>query len=215
MKIVCISDTHEKHREVDLPGGDVLIHAGDFTFAGGLKPTMDFLDWFESRPFKHKIFVCGNHDFFFEQGRKVSLLEGRGFHYLMNSGVRLEERITLWGSPFTPEFMNWAFMERREKIGSIWEQIPGDLDVLITHGPPFGILDRTLSGMNVGCKALLETVKFRKPRIHLFGHIHEGYGRIEKNGTVFVNASLCDPGYRLSNKPVIVDLSPIPNGEVL
>ena len=84
MRIVCIADTHEKHEQVKLPKGDILIHAGDFTWVGDPKPTLDFLDWFEAQPFTHKIFVSGNHDFYFEKGKNLSYLKGRNFHYLMN-----------------------------------------------------------------------------------------------------------------------------------
>ena len=146
MKIVCISDTHEKHRQLKLPKGDVLIHAGDFTWVGKEKPTLDFLDWFESQPFKHKILVSGNHDFYFEHGRNLEQLKGRSFHYLFNSELVLG-KIRIWGSPFTPEFMNWAFMGTPSTLKPVWDKIPMGLDILITHGPPFRILDRTRDGL--------------------------------------------------------------------
>ncbi len=206
MKIVCISDTHEKHREVKLPKGDVLIHAGDFTWVGALGPTMEFLDWFEAQPYKHKILVSGNHDFYFEHGKNLKLLKGRNFHYLMNSKIVIDKRVKIWGSPFTPEFMNWAFMGTPSSLAAVWSKIPHGLDILITHGPPFGILDRTSEGMNAGCPKLLETVQIKKPKFHIFGHIHEGYGMREINGTTFVNASLCNANYNLANKPVAFDL---------
>lgn len=206
MKIVCISDTHEKHKQVKLPKGDVLIHAGDFTWVGKEKPTLDFLDWFESQPFKHKIFVSGNHDFYFEHGKNLERLKGRGFHYLMNSEVVLDQRVRIWGSPFTPEFMNWAFMGTPATLKPVWSQIPANLDVLITHGPPFQILDMTTDGCHAGCPLLLEKVKEMKPKYHIFGHIHEGYGMRESNESTFINASLCDASYDLVNKPVIIDV---------
>ena len=137
MKIVCISDTHEKHKQLDLPKGDVLIHAGDFTWVGKEKPTLDFLDWLESQPFKHKIFVSGNHDFYFEQGRNLGRLKDRNLHYLMNSEVVLDKRVRIGGSPFTPEFMKWAFTGTPATLKPIWDKIPSSLDILITHGPPY------------------------------------------------------------------------------
>ncbi|OGW72654.1 MAG: hypothetical protein A2Y02_02905 [Omnitrophica bacterium GWA2_52_12] len=205
MKIVCISDTHEKHRQLKLPKGDVLIHAGDFTWVGKEKPTLDFLDWFESQPFKHKILVSGNHDFYFEHGRNLEQLKGRSFHYLFNSELVLG-KIRIWGSPFTPEFMNWAFMGTPSTLKPVWDKIPMGLDILITHGPPFRILDRTRDGLSVGCPLLLEAIKMAKPRFHVFGHIHEGYGLREKNGTTFINASLCNASYDLVNNPVVIDI---------
>src|SRR3989338_2627279 len=206
MRIVCISDTHEKHRNVKLPKGDLLIHAGDLTWTGKENPTLDFLDWFESQPFKHKIFVAGNHDFYFEHGKNSRQLKGRECHYLMNSEILVEGRLRIWGSPFTPEFMNWAFMATPAERSDLWAKIPNDLDILITHGPPFKILDKTTRGVNAGCPKLLEAIQSKKPKIHVFGHIHEGYGMCGKDGTIFVNASLCNANYDLVNKPVTIDL---------
>jgi Icc-related predicted phosphoesterase len=206
MKIVCISDTHEKHKQLNLPKGDVLIHAGDFTWVGKEIPTLDYLDWFESQPFKYKIFVSGNHDFYFEHGRNLNRLTGRGFYYLMNSEIVLDKQIRIWGSPFTPEFMNWAFMGTPSTLKPVWDQIPEQLDILITHGPPFQILDRTLDGFNVGCPLLLEKVKKAKPKYHIFGHIHEGYGMWEQGGITFINASLCNADYHLVNQPVVIKI---------
>lgn len=210
MKIVCISDTHEKHRHVKLPKGDLLIHAGDFTWAGKQQPTFDFLDWMEAQPFKHKIFVSGNHDFYFEHGKNLKQLEGRNFHYLVNEKTVMDGRISIWGSPFTPEFLSWAFMGTSRELETIWGGIPDRLDILITHGPPFGILDRTTEGVPAGCPKLLEAVQRKKPRIHIFGHIHEGYGMQEKNGTLFINASLCNANYDLVNAPVAIDFPRLP-----
>ncbi len=206
MKIVCLSDTHEKHKQVKLPEGDLLIHAGDFTWSGKQGPTMDFLDWLEDRPFKHKILISGNHDFYFEHGKNLNRFENRSLHYLINSGVLLDGRVKVWGSPFTPEFMHWAFMGTPKELETLWAGIPEHLDVLVTHGPPFGVLDRTTEGKNAGCPHLLKAVQNKKPRVHLFGHIHEGYGMTEKNGTVFVNTSLCNENYDLVNKPVVLEL---------
>lgn len=206
MKIVCIADTHEKHKQVKLPKGDMLIHAGDFTWVGAPGPTLEFLDWFEAQPYKHKILVSGNHDFLFEYGKNLRLLKDRSFHYLMNSKIVIDKRVNIWGSPFTPEFLNWAFMGTPSSLAAVWSKIPKDSDILITHGPPFGILDRTMEGANAGCPKLLEAVQIKKPKFHLFGHIHEGYGTQKRNGVTFINASLCDAAYRLANKPVVIDL---------
>ena len=205
MRIIFIADTHEKHKQVKLPDGDVLIHAGDLTWVGKSQPTLAFLDWLEVQPFKHKIFVAGNHDFYFHHAENLQALEGRGFTYLMNSGILIENRIKIWGSPLTPEFLDWAFMGTPAQLKAAWKKIPDRLDLLITHGPPFGILDRTTEGVHAGCRELLKAVQIKKPKFHVFGHIHEGYGIEKTNATTFVNASLCNADYNLVNPPVVVD----------
>ena len=111
------------------------------------------------------------------------------------------------GPPITPWFHDWAFNRTRGRnIRKHWEHIPSDVDVLITHGPPLGILDETMHGECVGCEDLLEKINTVKPKYHIFGHIHEGYGSISKNGTHFINASILDAGYVIRNKPVVLDV---------
>lgn len=206
LKVICISDTHEKHKQIKLPEGDILIHAGDFTWSGKSQPTLSFLDWLEAQPFKRKILVSGNHDFYFEHGKNVEQLKGRDIHYLINSEVIIDERFKIWGSPYTPEFMNWAFMATPREREVLWAKIPEGLDILVTHGPPFGILDRTIDGENAGCPYLLKAIQTKKPKFHLFGHIHEGYGLRKIGGTTFVNASLCNENYDPINSPVVFEI---------
>ena len=124
-------------------------------------------------------------------------------HYLDDSGCEIEG-IRFWGSPITPEFCNWAFMREPRDIGRHWDAIPDDTDVLITHGPPHGILDQCPD--SVGCEQLLEAVKRVGPKVHAFGHIHEGHGILEKDGTTFVNASIMDGRYRPVNAPIGVEV---------
>ena len=142
-----------------MPKGDILIHAGDFTWSGREQPTLDFLDWLEAQSFKHKILVSGNHDFYFEHGKNLRQLEGRSIHYLMNNEIAIEGQIKVWGSPFTPEFMDWAFMGTPKEREALWAKIPEHLDILITHGPPLGVLDRAADGVNAGCPYLLKSVQ--------------------------------------------------------
>ena len=206
MRIVCISDTHEKHRQVQLPAGDILIHAGDLTWTGKPESTLDFIAWFKDQPFKHKIFICGNHDFYFEHTKNKAPFVRDGIYFLLNSGALIDQKIKIWGSPYTPEFMNWAFMGRPDEMRDMWTGIPDGLDILITHGPPFGILDQTTGGDRAGCRELLKALEYKKPKLHIFGHIHEGYGISKHNGTTFINASLCNEDYNLVNKPVVVNI---------
>jgi len=208
MKLTIISDTHNRHEDVILPKGEVLIHAGDFTGRGTRAECVSFLKWFAKQNFKYKILIAGNHDFFFEKNEKEEIQEilPKNIHYLNNSSITIEG-VNFYGSPITPFFHNWAFnRERGKEIKQYWDEISDNTDVLITHGPPFGILDKTVRGEKVGCEELLLAVKRIKPKFHIFGHIHEDYGIVEKNETTFINASLLNERYYYVNDFVKVDI---------
>jgi Icc-related predicted phosphoesterase len=208
MKIVCISDTHLQH-DFEVPDGDMLIHSGDATWTGKEKEVIEFSKWFGSFPHKHKIFVAGNHDWGFELDREYyTNLLPKDVFYLQDTGRGIEG-IRVWGSPWTPEFMNWAFNKKRgQSIASKWKLIPDNIDILITHGPPYGILDDAMYSGPVGCKDLLNAVHRVKPMYHIFGHVHEGYGVKYSTHcrTVFVNASICNQYYVPINKPIVIDI---------
>lgn len=209
MRLVCLSDTHSMHRQVDVPDGDVLIHAGDCLGAGTLDELDDLNDWLASLPHRHKILIAGNHDWCFQNDPEAARRRVTGAIYLQDSGVTLDG-IRFWGSPWTPVFFDWAFnLGRGAPLAERWALIPEQTDVLITHGPPAGILDKVPAGLhfeNVGCANLLAVVEQMQPPIHIFGHIHEGYGRHDSNGTLFVNASTCQANYKPINPPIVVDL---------
>ncbi|THF69328.1 metallophosphoesterase [Deinococcus sp. Arct2-2] len=207
MKIVCISDTHNLHDTVVVPDGDVLVHAGDYSMQGHVAETQAFLTWFASQPHRHKVFVAGNHDFIFEKReQQARAMVPPGVIYLDDEGMTLEG-VRFWGSPVTPFFHHWAFNRHPSSIGRSWDLIPDDTDVLITHGPPSGRLDRLASGQTVGCPQLWEALETRlRPRLHVFGHIHEGYGQVSGGGRTSVNASIVDEYYRPANAPVVVTL---------
>ena len=208
MQIVVISDTHGKHHDVKVPDGDILIHAGDVSRCGTIEQVMDFLEWFAAQKHVHKIFIAGNHDFFFEEtdSKKIRRIIPKEIIYLNDSGIAING-VKFWGSPITPWFNNWAFnRERGTEIKRHWDLIPNDTDVLITHGPPFGILDETVYGKRTGCEELLLRVYQVKPQYHIFGHIHEDYGSFAEGETTFVNASVLDDWYEMKNKPIILDL---------
>lgn len=207
MKFVAISDTHGQHEDVILPKGDVLIHAGDVSRGGLEYEIEDFLAWFSQQNFEHKIFIAGNHDFFFERkpGRVAELIP-ENVTYLYESSITING-VKIWGSPFTPWFHNWAFNRHRgPEIAKHWEYIPQDANIIITHGPVYGILDKVLRNEYVGCVDLLKKVQEIKPNVHICGHIHEGYGQKSKDGILFINASVVNSNYRLSNKPVLFEL---------
>ncbi|HYK57236.1 MAG TPA: metallophosphatase domain-containing protein [Flavisolibacter sp.] len=205
MKFVVLADTHSRHRGVKLPKGDVLIHAGDISYRGEKLEVEDFLSWFGKQDFEHKIFIAGNHDFLFEKIKEKDLIKliPDGIIYLNDSGTSIHG-INIWGSPITPKFFNWAFNRTRGgEIQKHWTQIPSDTDLLITHGPPFGILDQTGNDRHVGCKDLLNTIQEINPQVHVFGHIHESYGTTKNFGIKFINASLTNDSFELMNKPIV------------
>ena len=207
-EIVVISDTHNFHNEINMPPGDILIHCGDFSGTGSNTEFIHFISWFEVQNYQHKILVAGNHDFTMEDSPVYvkAELKNRDFIYLQDSSVTLEG-IKFYGSPWQPWFYDWAFnLERGKELADKWTMIPDDTDFLITHGPPQGILDKTIEGELAGCEDLLKRVKEVKPRYHTFGHIHEGYGAVKIDETVFINASICTRSYNPINKPVIVSI---------
>lgn len=207
MKFVVIADTHGRHHHLKIPNGDVLVHAGDITYRGKRSEVEDFLEWFEKQRHTYKIFIAGNHDFFFEK-EKIGIIEKiipPGIIYLNDSGVEIEG-IHIWGSPITPRFYNWAFnRERGEDICKHWDLIPQNTDLLITHGPPKGILDQVMNEQHVGCKDLLERIKTFNLKVHVFGHIHESYGKTKNFGIQFINACMMNDQYDLVNRPIIFE----------
>lgn len=207
MKFIAISDTHGKHEGLELPEGDCILHAGDVCSRGTRKEALDFLDWFGKLDYQYKVFIAGNHDFFFERFHaEVDDLIPDGVVYLNDAGVEIEG-IKIYGSPVQPWFFNWAFnRERGPDIDRYWQLIPADTDILITHGPPYGILDKTVKGELVGCADLMNKVKELEPKVHIFGHIHEAYGEAKLPKTHFINASVLNVNYRLVNEPVVFEL---------
>lgn len=208
MQITFISDTHGLHHQLDLTGGEVLVHAGDVSSRGTEEEIIAFLNWFAKQKYTHKIFIAGNHDWFFER-KSPEYIQGilpDSVIYLNDSGVTIQG-VIFWGSPVQPTFYNWAFnRERGAEIDKHWQLIPTDTTVLITHGPPMGILDKTISGQAVGCEALTTRVQQIEPKIHVFGHIHEAYGTQTIGETLYINASVLDFKYKMVHQPVDVTI---------
>ncbi len=206
MRIVALSDTHNQHWNMSVPEGDILIHAGDFSFQGSQREVLDFNEWMGTLPHTYKVLVPGNHEVGLDQHMEhARALLGNVDYLLEDSGVTIEG-VKIWGSPYTPEFGNWAF-QYSEREGAVrWNQIPDGLDILVTHGPPRMILDYNGSEA-VGCKSLLEITQQRKPRHHIFGHIHECYGDATINGIHYHNVAQIDEHYRMCDrKPLVIDL---------
>lgn len=205
--MVCLSDTHGLHDGLELPEGDILVHAGDVCNHGSLVEAVHFLGWFESvGDYQHGVLIAGNHDRAFEDDALIRGLMPENIHYLNDSGVTIGG-LRFWGSPVTPFFRNWAFNRHEDEIGRHWAKIPDGVDVLITHGPPQGILDRILDGEEVGCPQLLKVVRRIQPQLHLFGYIHEGHGTEVHGPTRFVNASICTVEYEPIHLPISTRVS--------
>ncbi len=210
MKLVCISDTHSMHRRIpEIPEGDVLIHSGDCLGAGTLDNLEDLNDWLGTLPHRHKIIIAGNHDWVFQEAPDLARDVLTNATYLEDSGVEIEG-LRFWGSPWTPTFMDWAFMlDRGEALHEKWELIPDNTDVLITHGPPKGFGDGASLGFqcqNVGCDQLLDRIQQLALKAHIFGHIHEGYGEYSLGKTRLINASTCTVRYQPDNAPVVLEV---------
>lgn len=210
MKIVLISDTHLQHLRyrIEEPEADMVIHAGDATFQGKIIEMRSFVDWFEKLPYKYKIIVAGNHDWLFQKNRDLarSMLK-KDTIYLEDDLVEIEG-LKIYGSPWQPEFCNWAFnLPRGHRLREKWNKIPTGVDILVTHGPPMGIRDLNADGLHVGCEDLLEVVTKRvKPRLHVFGHIHLSYGTAMVGRTLFVNAAISGEDYKPNHRPIVVEM---------
>lgn len=206
MKFVAISDTHGLHRDLALPAGDVIIHGGDFCDLGEESNVYDFLDWFASLNFEHKIFIAGNHDFFAaDQAAKFQRIIPKEVTYLEDSGTIING-IQLWGSPYQPDLVGWAFgLPRGEALQPHWQLIPETTDLLITHTPPRGILDRSSSGRSLGCEMLEKRLKIVQPKVHIFGHIHASFGQEKQQGIHYINASNINSNLGLVNLPVVFE----------
>lgn len=212
-------DVEKKYDE-----SDILIFSGDCSIRGTKTEIKSFIDWFSDQPQPIKIMISGNHDFLFDyihnddkkdpKYPNINDIIPDNIIYLNDSGYEYSG-VKIWGSPVQPAFHNWAFnKERGDEITKHWDLIPDDTDILIVHGPPKGILDR-LSPLvqrrnedpNVGCSDLLYAIENRiNPKLVVFGHIHEGYGKRDVNDTTYINASCLNMKYMPTNKPFIIDL---------
>lgn len=232
MKVVFISDTHNQHKDLKIPSGDILIHCGDATGMGTMAEIQEFNNWLRRQPHKHKFFIPGNHDKLFEKDPKFAKSLITGAKVLVDKLVEVEG-LKIYGSPYQPTFgVGWVFnLDRGEAIAKKWAQIPSGIDILVTHGPPHNILDKVVQvytqdpGMGrmsgrviqrvayVGCEELIKVVEKIKPRVHAFGHIHYSYGMDKKlwddgKETVFINASICTEQYKPLNVPIVIDIDP-------
>lgn len=197
MKILHLSDTHGCHRRLwNLPEADVLVHSGDFCMVGSQEEALDFLNWFCDLPYKHKIFICGNHDDCL-YGANIDGLDGN-VHYLCNSSATIDG-VKFYGVPM---FMGDCISDRQLRH---YANIPNDVDVLVTHTPPYGILDFD-DGKNYGSEELLQRVSEVNPKLHLFGHIHRHHGQTDNGITLFSNGAIMNEDYTHLQSPTVIEM---------
>ena len=206
MRIVVVSDTHTQHEELGIVTGDVLIHCGDGCDGFRRDPAeVDRLDaWFSKQRVSVVLAIGGNHDFEMERRSRASLpvfshavyLEDRCYEY---QGCRF------YGAPWTPELADWAFFQDAKTMREKWASVPSDIDVLITHTPPYGILDRNRRGVSLGCRDLLARLPAIRPRLHVCGHNHASTGAARVGPTLHVNASMVNSRYAIAHKPFEVE----------
>lgn len=203
MRIVAVADTHTFEEDLTVPDGDVFIHAGDLVRSGSLRQLAPVAEWIRSLPHRHKIVVAGNHDWCFVHERdEACALLGNGVTYLQDSGTIIDG-VRFWGSPWQPEFNDWAFnLPRGAPLREKWALIPDDTDILITHGPPRGFGDRTSVDGRHGCDDLLARVREVRPKLHLFGHIHEDGGIWHDGGITFANVTT----WECERAPTVLDV---------
>jgi hypothetical protein len=221
VKIVYVSDTHNYHGGVIIPECDLLIHGGDFSGTGLQFELENFFEWFTTQPAKSRVVIAGNHDRSFDPEKNVTgekprwlveLLEdyknAGNNYYLENESCEIES-LKIWGSPVTPSFGRefWAFnKDRGSEIAEVWKQIPDNADIVITHGPVYGILDNLMDGQRVGCMDLYKRMLEVLPLFHLSGHIHFANGVKYTEEITYINGAICDESYNPINKPWIITI---------
>jgi Icc-related predicted phosphoesterase len=221
MKLTILSDTHGKHKHVhhDLHGGDLLIHAGDISSMGYEHEITQFAGWYDKiATYDHKVFIAGNHDWGFQINTE-KVKEILDFYsditYIEDNEVLVGEKlVSVYGSPWQPEFYNWAFNLPRNgyELKEKWGNIPNNTDILITHGPAYGYVDKVIGRPeNLGCELLTDRIKEIKPKIHVCGHIHTGYGYTFDGDTHYINAAVLNESYNYHHKPLTIEWNPETN----
>jgi len=208
LKIVCISDTHSLHDNIWVPDGDIVICSGDISNVGEISDIQRFLDWYQKLPHTYKILTPGNHDWGFEKNELLcsDMCKERGIIYLNDSGYKING-IKIWGTASQKPFCNWAFNHSDSKRLYIYDMIPSDTNILITHGPPYGILD-DLHRENLGDRILLNKINTLKElKAMVFGHIHNGRGTKRIGDILYINASCCNEEYEPINDPIIFSIN--------
>jgi Icc-related predicted phosphoesterase len=189
VRIVAVADTHLFHDALSIPDGDVFVHAGDLCRRGDLAELRIAAAWIARLPHRHKVIVAGNHDWAFTREPGAARAMFAGARYLEDAEVTIEG-VRFYGAPWQPAYNDWAFnLPRGKPLARVWSKIPRGIDVLITHGPPDGIGDRSGMAQRAGCADLRRRVEKVEPRLHLFGHIHQDGGAWRLGATTFANVT--------------------------
>lgn len=197
MKILHLSDTHGCHHRLrGLPEADIVVHSGDFCMVGSEQEALDFLNWFCDLPYRHKIFIGGNHDDCL-YGANIDGLD-HNVHYLCNSGIEIEG-FKFYGVPM---FMDDCVTDRQS---CNYARIPEDTDILITHSPAYGILDFD-DNINYGSVEILERLAMLNLKAHLFGHIHAQHGILEQSDIIYSNGAIMNSDYTQLNVPNLIEI---------
>ncbi|CAO3615715.1 unnamed protein product [Cunninghamella blakesleeana] len=217
-RFVCVSDTHGKTQfKFTIPDGDVFIHAGDLTRYGVEDEFTDTINWIGSLPHKIKIITAGNHDHSLDEKISYSTkykqqiltsFQQAGIIYLEHESYQLPEELggfRLFVSPYAPLHLGGAFMPIKGLKGR-WDDVPDDIDIIVTHTPPKGILDLTRRNIQAGCEYLEKRIDEIKPKVSIFGHIHESNGYLFKNDTLYINACISNYRYQPNQTPIVFDL---------
>jgi len=218
MRIWFISDTHNQHGHLRVPEADVVMHCGDESTnqipALNEPEARRFFEWYRQLEIPVKVFVPGNHSTAIENGL-VSPENYPEIHFLIHQQLVIDG-IKIFGSPYVPQFHDWAYMKKRTRLDQVWQTIPADTEILLTHGPPKGVLDLTHDFENkqlvqVGCAALRRHVEQRiQPAIHAFGHLHDehgisNYGIYKRSVTQYLNCSVCNLRGEFANNGFLID----------
>ena len=206
-RIVMVSDTHDKYGELtQMPKGDILLMAGDLTFHGRPDELGRLNEWLDRQDYNHKVLIPGNHDLTFESMWDVAHRLVPAADAILNQEMYDADGLKIWGEPRQPWFYDWAFNVPRDRMKTeVWDKVPDNIDVLLTHGPPWGAGDICRSG-HVGCVAQRDYILEKRPRLVVCGHIHSGAGMYILGNTTVVNASVVDEEYHVVRRPVVIDM---------
>ena len=211
MKVTCISDTHGYHKYINIQPTELLLFAGDAMTSGySLSELKHFLDWFSLQPAAHRVMIAGNHCRWIENNPT----EFRKLIKDYPEIIYLEDEFTIingykiYGTPHSKIFYHWAFNRTEEELEKLFSNIPTDVDILLSHAPQYGVLDELVDGERVGEKTLTrEILKLKNLKLHVFGHIHNGFGMIKPHGKhISINAAQVDERYDLVNFPITLEL---------